>query len=93
MPKNRFFTHEQIINLAEVEPAPEEAWSDIYREWKKLELQDLWIEIKQIEEQRLKRLQKQREQIERLLGCRLNVRIPRHVVDVPNQVAELLENN
>ncbi len=91
MPKTKF-THEQIVDLAEVEPTDQEEWSDIYREWKKLELQDLWIEIKQIEEQRLRKMHKQRDEIEKLLGKRLNVRLPRNLVEVPNQVAELLES-
>lgn len=90
MAKTRF-TNEQIVDLAEVEPAPEEEWSDIYREWKKLELQDLWIEIKQIESQRLRKMQRQREQIEKLLGRRLNVRVPKNLVDVPAQMIDQLE--
>lgn len=85
------FSHEQLCNLVDIEPAPEETWSDLYREWKKGELEDIWLELKRLEEKRLRKLHNQREHIERLLGIRLNVRIPRKLVDPPTSVVELLE--
>lgn len=85
------FNHEQLSELVEVDPAPEEEWSDIYREWKKDELKDLWIELKNLEERRLRRLKNRREHIEKLLGCRLHVRIPKQLLTPPNHISELME--
>ena len=41
-------TKEEICCLVELELSPEEEWTELYREWKQAELQDLWLELKRV---------------------------------------------
>jgi ribosomal protein S4 len=87
------FTHEQLCKLVELEPTPQEEWAQVYRAWKEEQLNDLWLELKRIEEIHLRRLHNRRQQVENVLGMRLNVRVPRQVIATPPRVARLLENS
>ncbi len=88
MPKHRF-TPDQLTDLSEMELSPEEEWSELYREWKKNEIEELWLELKRIEEIRLRRLHNRRQHIEQLLGVRLNVRVPKTLVNVPDRIVNV----
>lgn len=92
MPRPRF-KHTDLCKLVEPEPDPQEEWSQLYREWKQAELDDLWCDIKRLEAARLRRLKQRKEQVESTLGIRLNVRVPRKLVDPPTRVFRILENN
>jgi hypothetical protein len=86
------FTNDQLCDLAELELSPEEEWSELYREWKKNEIEELWLELKRIEEIRLRRLHNRRQHIEKLLGVRLNVRVPKSLVHAPDRIVSNSSN-
>ncbi len=86
-------THEQLCDCVEIEPTPEEEWSALYREWKQEELKDLWLELKRVEHSYLRRIKNQKKYIEARLGVRLNVKIPRQVIDAPARIAHLVEQH
>lgn len=84
-------THEQICNLVEIEPAPEEESSELYRVWKKEELKYLWREVKRIENSYLQRIQNRKKYVEQSLGIRIHARVPRTVIHPPVTMARFLD--
>ena len=84
-------TKEEICCLVELELSPEEEWTELYREWKQAELQDLWLELKRVEQTYLRRLHNRKRYVEETLGIRVKARVPKQVITPPVSLVELVD--